>query len=128
MFHMELCVFAAMLSAGRDYRDCGRPCEKHRVALRDRLGVPHPLVADAGCRNTVFNGRAQSSADYIPRMLQAGIAWYRVELLQEDAAGVMTVLNHLRQGAGRGSWKPAAGKSRLPRAQSPGRDARNDRV
>src|SRR5581483_1514236 len=36
MFHMEHCVFAAFLSAGKDWRDCGRPCDRHRVELRDR--------------------------------------------------------------------------------------------
>ena len=30
MFHMEHCVFAHTLSTGKDYRDCGRPCERLR--------------------------------------------------------------------------------------------------
>ena len=29
---MEHCVFCAFLSTGKDYRDCGRPCDTHRVA------------------------------------------------------------------------------------------------
>jgi putative protease len=41
MFHMEHCVFCAFLSKGKDYRDCGRPCETHRVKLRDRVGAEH---------------------------------------------------------------------------------------
>src|SRR5262249_53065649 len=49
MFHMEHCVFAATLSNGKDFRDCGRPCDTHRVELRDRVGQEHPLVADVGC-------------------------------------------------------------------------------
>ena len=36
MFHNEHCVFAATLSSGKDWRDCGRPCDRHRVELRDR--------------------------------------------------------------------------------------------
>ena len=35
VFHTEHCVFCRFLSTGTSYRDCGRPCEKHRVALRD---------------------------------------------------------------------------------------------
>ena len=31
MFHMERCVFAAFLSEGKDWRDCGRPCDHHRA-------------------------------------------------------------------------------------------------
>ncbi|MCA9195872.1 MAG: U32 family peptidase, partial [Planctomycetales bacterium] len=84
MFHMEHCVFAATLSNGKDYRDCGRPCEHHRVELRDRRGELHPLLADVGCRNTLYNSMAQSATEYIPRMLEAGLRHFRVELLRED--------------------------------------------
>jgi putative protease len=80
MFHMEHCVFARMLSDGKDYRDCGRPCDKHRVELRDGHGKPHPLIPDAGCRNTLFNADAQSALEYLPRMKELGIVHYRVEL------------------------------------------------
>src|SRR6185369_16959707 len=38
LFHMEHCVIAALLSDGKDYRTCGRPCDRHRVSLRDRAG------------------------------------------------------------------------------------------
>ncbi len=69
MFHMEHCVFAAMLSSGKDWRDCGRPCDSHKVELRDHVGAEFPLVADTGCRNTVFNSLPQSAAEYVPQML-----------------------------------------------------------
>ena len=57
MFHMEHCVFCTFMSEGTSYKDCGRPCEKHAVQLKDRVGQLHPLHADVGCRNTLFNGR-----------------------------------------------------------------------
>jgi len=84
MFHMEHCVFAHTLSTGKDFHDCGRPCEKHQVDLRDRVGQPHPLIPDAGCRNTVFNAQAQSAAEFVPRMKELGLIHYRVELLRES--------------------------------------------
>lgn len=93
MFHMEHCVFAHTLSDGKDYRDCGRPCESHRVSLRDRMGVDHALLADTGCRNTVFNGTAQSAAYYLPEMRQAGLNLFRVELLREDGAAAVAVVD-----------------------------------
>ena len=65
-FHTEHCVYAHQLSEGRDYRTCGRPCEQHRVALRDPQGLDHPVVVDVGCRNTVFNATAQSAASEVP--------------------------------------------------------------
>ncbi len=92
MFHMEHCVFCAFLSSGKDYRDCGRPCEKHRVALRDRVGAELPLRADAGCRNTVFNNRAQTGAEYVGRLQDLGARSFRVEFVNESAAEVTRTL------------------------------------
>jgi putative protease len=93
MFHMEHCVFAHTLSNGKDYRDCGRPCDHHRVDLRDRAGVAHPLIADVGCRNTVYNGTAQSAAEFIPRMSQLGLRHFRVELLRQDSGAAIELLD-----------------------------------
>jgi len=97
MFHMEHCVFCAFLSAGKDYRDCGRPCDTHRVALRDRVGAELPLRADAGCRNTVFNNRAQTGAEYAGRLLELGARSFRVEFVNEDAAEVHRTLTRYGQ-------------------------------
>jgi U32 family peptidase len=85
LFHMEHCLFCAFLSDGHDHTDCGRPCEQHTVLLRDRSGAEHPLRADLGCRNTVFNGRAQTAAEALPAFLQAGVRHFRLELLQDTA-------------------------------------------
>ncbi|WP_414663979.1 peptidase U32 family protein [Horticoccus sp. 23ND18S-11] len=97
MFHMEHCVFCAFLSTGKDYRDCGRPCDTHRVALRDRVGAELPLKADAGCRNTVFNNRAQTGAEYVSRLLQLGAQNFRVEFVNESADEVRQTLNRYQQ-------------------------------
>jgi len=85
LFHMEHCLFCSFLSEGHDHTDCGRPCEKHTVLLRDRSGAEHPLRADLGCRNTLFNGRAQTAAEAIPQFLRAGVRQFRLELLQDSA-------------------------------------------
>jgi putative protease len=86
MFHMEHCVFCAFLSQGTDYTNCGRPCDKHNVQIRDRAGQEHPLKADAGCRNTVFNARAQTGAEYAARLMGLGARHFRVEFVNETAA------------------------------------------
>ena len=72
MFHMEHCVFCAFLSPGNDATNCGRPCDHHDVKLRDRTGVDHPLKADVGCRNTLYNAIPQSAAEYLPQLLARG--------------------------------------------------------
>jgi U32 family peptidase len=97
MFHMEHCVFCAFLSSGKDYRDCGRPCDKHRVALRDRVGAELPLKADAGCRNTVFNNRAQSGAEYVSRLIELGARSFRVEFVNESPSDVQRTLTRYTQ-------------------------------
>jgi putative protease len=110
MFHMEHCVIAHTLSTGKDCRDCGRPCDRHRVDLRDRAGVAHPLIADVGCRNTVYNGTAQSGAEYVPRMLELGIRHFRVELLRESAEDTGPLLDRYARVLsgvenGRATWR-----------------------
>jgi putative protease len=93
MFHMEHCVFAAFLSEGTDHTNCGRPCDSHRVELRDRVGLAHPLKADVGCRNTLFHAQAQSGAAYFAEFLAMRPAAFRVELLLEDAAETERLLS-----------------------------------
>lgn len=88
LFHMEHCVIAALLSHGRDYKTCGRPCESHRVSLRDRAGVEHPVEADVGCRNTVFHAKPQSAVELLPELARAGVRRFRIELVREGADDV----------------------------------------
>jgi putative protease len=86
LFHMEHCVFCTFLSKGTTYKDCGRPCESHVVHLRDRVGQLHRLMADVGCRNTLFNGRAQTGARFFRDLRATGLSRFRVELLDESKA------------------------------------------
>jgi putative protease len=97
LFHMEHCVFAAFLSNGKDYRDCGRPCEAHQVTLKDPIGMVHPVVADVGCRNTVFSGQAQSAAALIPELRKTGVSRYRIELAHHQPEEVKKLLGVYRE-------------------------------
>ncbi len=91
-FHTEHCVYAHLLSDGRDFRDCGRPCERHQVELRDHTGHAHPVVVDVGCRNTVFNAQAQTAASLAPVLLERGVKRLRVELVRESREEAGAVL------------------------------------
>jgi len=97
MFHMEHCVFCAFLSTGTDFRNCGRPCDRRDVRLRDRVGAEHPVKADAGCRNTVFNALAQTGAEYVSRMLELGVRHFRVEFLNETPEQVAQTIAKYRR-------------------------------
>jgi putative protease len=101
MFHMEHCVFAAFLSDGTDYTNCGRPCDRHVLKIRDRVGSEHPIKADVGCRNTVFNARAQTGAQYAQALLAAGLRRFRIEFLTEnrcEARHLISVYQQLLRG------------------------------
>ena len=96
MFHMEHCVFCSFLSDGKDFRDCGRPCEKHVVRLRDRTGLEHLVKADAGCRNTVYNARAQTGAEFFGEIRACGVRFFRVEFVDESPELVTEILERYR--------------------------------
>ena len=91
VFHTEHCVFARFLSTGTSYRDCGRPCETHTVALRDEAGRDHPVMADTGCRNTVFGAEAQEAGAHLEAWRAAGISRFRLEFAHETALQVTGV-------------------------------------
>jgi putative protease len=118
MFHMEHCVFAAFLSEGTDHTNCGRPCDRHRVHLRDRVGMEHPLRADVGCRNTLFHAVPQSGAGFYGDFVAAGLRRFRIELLEEspaDARRVIRAYQSLLAGATGGAelWNALKAKNQI---------------
>jgi putative protease len=96
VFHTEHCVFCRFLSTGTSYRDCGRPCEEHRVALRDANGRAHPVMADVGCRNTVFGAEAQEASAHLERWRNAGVTHFRLEFVHETGRELQEVYKLFR--------------------------------
>jgi putative protease len=97
MFHMEHCVFCSVLSPGTNKTNCGRPCDTHDVKLRDRLQIEHPLKADVGCRNTLFNAVPQSGAEIVPNLMANGVRHFRLELLEERGSELRQILDLYQQ-------------------------------
>ncbi len=91
VFHTEHCVFCRFLSTGTSHLDCGHPCEKHQIALRDSQGRHHPVMADVGCRNTVFGAEAQVASRHLDQMRGSGIVHYRLEFVHESGDQVRQV-------------------------------------
>ena len=91
VFHTEHCVFCRFLSTGTDNTNCGHPCEKHRIAVRDSQGRAHPVMADVGCRNTVFGAEAQTDPSAIPTWQAAGIEHFRLEFVHQTPAEVREI-------------------------------------
>ncbi len=124
MFHMEHCVFCAFLSPGTDKSNCGRPCDTHVVKLRDRVGVDHPLMADVGCRNTLYNAVPQTAAEYLPRLVKRGARHLRIEFLDDTPAQAGRTIQLYREALSgardpRTLWKDlkATGKYGVTRGQ-----------
>jgi len=119
VFHTEHCVFCRFLSVGTSYEDCGHPCEKHRVALRDAEGRAHPVMADVGCRNTVFGAEAQQASEHLGTWLKAGIRHYRLEFVHESADDVIHIAGAFTESL-KGSLSSAELKKRLKRCSPQG--------
>jgi putative protease len=125
MFHMEHCVFCAVLSPGTNKTNCGRPCDTHEVKLRDRIGMEHPLKADVGCRNTLYNAVPQSAAEVLPTLLERGVRHFRIELLdngprheeapRDEIAGTIALYRDLLAGRLQGQqvWRRLKAANRV---------------
>jgi len=119
MFHMEHCVFCAVLSPGTNKHNCGRPCDDHQVRLRDRVGMEHRLTADVGCRNTLYNAVPQSAAEAVPQLIERGVRHFRVELLDDlpgaEIARTIDLYRQLLAGdlTGRQVWSELRASNRV---------------
>lgn len=100
VFHTEHCVFCRFLSQGTSFENCGHPCEKHRVALRDGSGREHPVMADVGCRNTVFGAEAQEASSFLSRWLAAGVRHFRLEFVHETPDQVTRIAGAFSEALG----------------------------
>ncbi len=119
VFHTEHCVFCRFLSKGTSYHDCGRPCESHQVALQDEAGRAHPVIADVGCRNTVFGAEAQESSAYISGWLRSGIGHFRLEFVHESGEQLSRITEAVSEALA-GNLAPAALNRRLKMLFPPG--------
>ncbi|MFM8413161.1 MAG: DUF3656 domain-containing protein [Planctomycetota bacterium] len=118
LFHIEHCVFCAVLSPGTNKTNCGRPCDDHVVKLRDRVGVEHPLTADVGCRNTLWSAVPQSGAEAVAALRAAGGRHFRIEFLDEPATEVGRVVRAYRdllagRTTGREVWRTLKAANRV---------------
>jgi putative protease len=94
-------------------------CEQRvvHVALRDSNGRAHPVMADVGCRNTVFGAEAQAASKHLDAWRQAGIRHYRLEFVHESAGQVERIAGAFR--ANLDGAMPSHDLARLPGRVAP---------
>ena len=89
MFHMEHCVFCAVLSPGTNKTQL-RPALRRarRCSCATASAWSTCCTADVGCRNTLFNAVPQSAAEAVPQLVGRGVRDFRIELLADSGEEV----------------------------------------
>jgi putative protease len=67
------------------------------VTLRDVRGRAHPVMADVGCRNTVFGAEAQEASRHVELWRDAGIAHFRLEFVHETGDQLRRISENWQQ-------------------------------
>jgi putative protease len=85
------------MSTGTSFKDCGKPCERHDVKLKDPYGNMHFLKADQECRNTFFKATPQSAGFLIKDLKVKGVTQFRLEGLSESEEEMnLKILTYLK--------------------------------
>jgi U32 family peptidase len=58
--------------------------------------MDHPLKADVGCRNTLFNAVPQTAAEYLSKLISRGARHLRIEFLDDSPDSVTRTINLYR--------------------------------
>ncbi len=96
-FHTKHCLYADLLSSGRDSRTCGRPCLKNDLYVVDRRQYSHLVKIDYLCRGSIFNQTPLQRQDKLPLLVEYGLKHYRVELLNEDKRQARKIIDYYRR-------------------------------
>mmetsp|Transcript_52872 Transcript_52872/g.78388 ORF Transcript_52872/g.78388 Transcript_52872/m.78388 type:complete len:127 (-) Transcript_52872:77-457(-) len=93
IFHTEHCIFARFLSRGDSYQNCGHAYTRSNIQVRDDAGSGHLVLANMGCRNTVFSSVAQSGAHSLSQLMSEGVGRMRIDLVHEREEDLQTIVN-----------------------------------
>ena len=92
VFHTEHCVFCRFLSTGTSFAIAAGPAKTSGHSARPERAA-HPVMADVGCRNTVFGAEAQQASEHLADWRGAGISHFRLEFVHESADQLNAVYN-----------------------------------
>ena len=93
-FHSQHCLYANLLSSGRDAKTCGQPCLKKDLYIIDRLQYSHLVRNDYCCRNTIFDQTPRQRQKQLPSLSRSGVCAYRLEFLDETIEQVKKIFSY----------------------------------
>ena len=79
------------------FLDCGHVCTRNTVHLRDQNLNDNLVLADMGCRNTVFMSESQSGIYNMNEWIKAGVGCLRIELVDENGDNAAKIVSSYLQ-------------------------------
>jgi putative protease len=124
--HLELmesehCLAGGLLGElpGKNEGQCNVPCKAGNFVLADEKNYEFPLLMDNQCRTHLLNSRALRMLEYVPALLESGVASLRIETLgMENAQEIRKVTLAYRKAI---DTYLETGKQRQERGESQGK-------
>ncbi|WP_440945978.1 DUF3656 domain-containing U32 family peptidase [Methanosarcina sp. T3] len=84
LMESEHCLVGGLL--GKEGSKCSAPCASGNFTLVDEKNYEFPLLMDYQCRTHLLNSRSLCMLEYIPLLVESGVASLRIETLGMDSA------------------------------------------
>ncbi|AKB31127.1 Protease [Methanosarcina siciliae HI350] len=84
LMESEHCLVGGLL--GKAGNKCSAPCTSGNFTLVDEKKYEFPLLMDYQCRTHLLNSRSLCMLEYIPLLVESGVASLRIETLGMDSA------------------------------------------
>jgi putative protease len=117
----EHCLAGGLLGElpGKNEGQCNVPCKAGNFVLADEKNYEFPLLMDNQCRTHLLNSRALRMLEYVPALLESGVASLRIETLgMENAQEIRKVTLAYRKAI---DTYLETGKQRQERGESQGK-------
>lgn len=88
----EYCVINSFAGIGHK-EHCPAPCLKDSYRLRDKTGAEFPVKTDPYCRMHIMNGSVLDMRPYVPELLRARLAGWRIDGRGQDKTWLRQVIS-----------------------------------
>lgn len=88
----EYCVINSFAGIGHK-ENCPAPCLQDSYRLRDKTGAEFPIKTDPYCRMHIMNGAVLDMRPYVPELLRARLAGWRIDGRSQDKRWLKQVIS-----------------------------------